>query len=158
MYNIIISSSVGSIIGLLSGFAFTCYIVTYLENKEKDKPIDLLKNALLTFAITSVNRDDMADFDFNYANYNGKKYPPLSGSSMENACFSYIFNVKDLKKSSLYSENYARKMVAIQKYLDMNLGTDAQVVEFFHKVCEKYKENDTDVVDEPMNAVADKEE
>jgi hypothetical protein len=116
-------------------------MVGYLEHNKEDKSIDLLKNALLTFAITSVNRDDMADLDFNYANYNGSKYPPLSGSSVENACFSYIFNVNKLKKSGLYSSNYASKMTAIQKYLDMNLSTDEQVVTFFRKLCEKYKED-----------------
>jgi hypothetical protein len=141
MYTIILSSSFGTIIGFVSGFLITCYMHFYIKDENGDKPIERLKNALLTFAIISVNKDDMAGLDFDYNSYNGSKYPALSGSSIENACFSYIFNVKKLKTSGWYSPNYASKMNAIQKYLDKNLSTDDQVFSFFRKVCEKNKED-----------------
>jgi hypothetical protein len=48
-------------------------------------PVDRLKNALLSFAILQVG--DLSD--------DGTKLPMFSGSSLVNACFTYIVDRRD---------------------------------------------------------------
>jgi hypothetical protein len=142
MQDIIIGISISATIGCLGGIIFGCALLQFKRQRDEAidyTPIEKLKNALLTLALVTVNNDDMADLDLDYYAYNGKKYPPLSGSNLECACFSYIFNENYLKKSIMYSSNYASKKIAINKYLKMNLDTKEQVMNFFRKMCEKYK-------------------
>jgi hypothetical protein len=122
--------------GFLIGFILVVYY--YHHNDSKDfTPIVKLKNALLTLAIINVSPEDM-EHNFNYSTYDGSKYPALSGSSIGNACFTYIFNMLYFKKSTFYTEQYASKLTAIEKYLENKLNTEEQILSFFEKVRGKY--------------------
>jgi len=134
--------------GFIVGFMLVVYY--YHHNDSKDfTPIVKLKNALLTLAIVNVNHEDIdQDFNFNYSTYDGSKYPALSGSSIGHACFTYIFNMLYFKKSILYSEQYANKLVAIEKYLENKLNTEEQVFSFFEKVCLEYGNKKDDKKDD----------
>ena len=109
------------------------------QKEDEDVPMESLKNALLTLALTTVKKDDVATpFNFNYSEYTGDKYPALSGCSVQNACFSYIFNQEELKKSVFYSSQYSSKMDAIRKYLHKNLHTQDQVTDLFNQFYKKW--------------------
>lgn len=129
------------IVGFIGGFMVLKTHLKYKKEDEEHTPIELLKNALLTLAITTVKKDDVGPLGTdNYDEYTGDTYPPLSGCSVQNACFSYIFNQKRFKRSPLYSPHYSSKMDAIQKYLHKNVHTDSQVWDIFDKFFDKYVE------------------
>jgi hypothetical protein len=98
-------------------------------------PIEKLKNALLTLALTKV-RDEDFDESFEYAKYTGNKLPPLSGINAPNSFFTYIINKEEFKNDMFYSKPMEEKIIAIEKYLEKNLGTDEQVTEFFDSYME----------------------
>lgn len=133
---------------VLGASVTTCAALTYcyylgkkiIQKANDDVPIESLKNALLTLALTTVKKDDVSPFNFNYSEYTGDKYPALSGCSVSNACFSYIFNQVHYKKSVFYSPQYSSKMDAIRKYLHKNLHTQEQVLDLFDTFFEKYVE------------------
>jgi hypothetical protein len=114
--------------------------VKYKKEDEENTPIESLKNALLTLALTTVKKNDVSPLNFNYSEFTGDKYPALSGCSVDNACFSYIFNQSHYKKSPFYSPYYSSKMDAIRKYLQKNLSTEDQVLDLFNQFFEKYVE------------------
>jgi hypothetical protein len=144
MLNIILGASISASIGLIFGAMMIAGLVQYSREQDSAKdftPIEKLKNALLTMALVTINKDDMATLDMNYDGYNGSKFPALSGCSLENACFTYIFNEKHFRKSRMYSNQFASKMDAINKYLQINLSTEKQVMEFFSKFCATFKKD-----------------
>jgi hypothetical protein len=117
------------------GIGFLCgFITAMLLPREKQSlppsPIDKLKNALLTVAILITKQDDM-DHNFNYATYDGTKFPPLSGSSIPHACFSYILNRDEFRQHAFYTNAMESKLDAIEKYLANNFSTDDHVMDFF---------------------------
>ena len=112
------------------------------DDEIENAPIESLKNALLTLAITTVNKNDVSPLGTdNYDEYTGDTYPSLSGCSVQNACFSYIFNQEHYKQGPFYSPHYSSKMEAIRKYLHKNLHTEQQVLDIFDKFFDKYVEN-----------------
>jgi hypothetical protein len=80
----------------------------------------------------------MAGLDLNYDRYTGDTFPALSGSSVTNACFSYIFNPAEFKQSPMYSAAYSKKMDAITKYLQKKLSTQDQALELFFDFFQEY--------------------
>jgi hypothetical protein len=98
------------------------------KKKRTDDNVDLLKNALLSFALKHVCYKDVSHLDMNYAKYDGKKLPMFSGFSMSNACFSYIV---DSKATAFQIAQMDQKSDAINKYLVRNLSTTDQVEKLF---------------------------
>ena len=123
------------LIGFILGTSFTSlFFVALLDRQSKNTPtpLDLLKNALLTFAIINVNKDDM-DHSFDYALYDGSKYPPLSGSNITNACLSYIMDRTEFRKHPFYTVRMEEKLNAIDLYLNKSFDSTDKVVEFLTK-------------------------
>jgi hypothetical protein len=97
-----------------------------------DTALDKLKNALLTLALMTVSKKDVSPFDFDYQSYDGTHLPAVSGCSVGNRYFSYIINKLVFRVDNvMYSDRMMDKLVAIDRYLDKNLGTSGQVMEFF---------------------------
>ena len=101
-------------------------------------PLDKLKNALLTLVLISSRKQDMEGLNFDYDGYTGDTFPPLSGSSVPHACFSYIFNQAEFKHSPMYSAVYSKKMDAINKYLQKNVATQDQALTLFTDFHQQY--------------------
>lgn len=102
------------------------YVINRFKNRQY-KPLELLKNALLTHALTRVCKDDFDDVNCDYAVFDGSKLPGLSGCDDVNAYFSYgTTHMMDSQQS-------VDKVKAIQKYLDKNLKTDKDVEGFFKR-------------------------
>ena len=119
---------IGFLCGFIIAMLWPCLILHRQPNKLSS--IEKLKNALLTMAVVTINKGDM-DHNFNYATYDGTKFPPLSGSSSPHACFSYILNRAEFGKHMLYSKVMESKTNAIDKYLTNKFSTDDQVMDFF---------------------------
>lgn len=139
IYTLATAVSVG--FGLAAGYIWGVFDITnaLAEGKEYT-PLDRLKNALLTFALMTTNKEDMAILDLNYDKYNGDKFPALSGSSFPHACYTYIFNRRDFRGSLMYSKQYEYKLDAIEKYLNKHLSSEDRVLDFFIKFCNKTNE------------------
>ena len=106
----------------------------------KNKQLETLKNALLTFALSRVCSSDFDDFNMNYASFDGSKLPSMSGSNMNTALSSYITSKEDLMKSPFYTKHMENKIIAIEKYLEKQFDTDDKVEKFLTKfldVCDK---------------------
>lgn len=111
-----------------------------VSSSDPSNPLDQLKNALLTLVLISSRKQDMEAFNFHYDGYTGDTFPALSGSSVTHACFSYIFDQAEFKKSSMYSPMMAKKMDAINKYLQKNVSTQDQALTLFTDFYQEYVE------------------
>ena len=98
--------------------------------------VEHLKNALLTFVLLSENRKDF-DKSFEYGKYTGTKLPPLSGSSLEEAVFSYIVDKEEFKTSPMYSDAMLKKSIAIDAYIHKHLNTDKKVLKLLKSFLKK---------------------
>ena len=130
---------------ILPVFAVALYgIMLYVNNSGKQwcgvwrnkqepnlKPIDRLKNALLSYALMKAKSTDVDNIHMNYSVFDGTTLPSFSGSSVENACFTYILDKTSFKNDPFFSHNMLFKILAVEKYLDKNLSTDDQVLDFF---------------------------
>lgn len=106
----------------------------------KNKQLEMLKNALLTFALSRVNSADFDDFNMNYASFDGSKLPSMAGCDVNNALCSYIISKEDFQKGPFYSKHMENKITAIEKYLEKQFDTDDKVEIFLSKfldVCDK---------------------
>jgi hypothetical protein len=142
----VVSFVCGLVIGLTTGIVST---IKKLDSEKYDDftPIEKLKNALLTFALVDIKMNDMAGLNLNYPDYKGDKYPALSGSSITDACYTYIFNRNAFRNNLMYTKTYENKLDAIEKYLKKNLNTEKQTYELLTSFCEKHKkciDNDED--------------
>lgn len=138
------------IIGVLVGFiSYAVYNVIY---ERANTPIELLKNALLTYALTKIKSTDF-HCNFNYTEFDGTKLPTLSGYNVPNACFSYMSKFSYISPlhsknysyfNPLYSKNMAAKTHAIEKYLKQNLNTNEKILHFFEQyvACENVARTD----------------
>lgn len=111
-----------------------CYNI-FLISKNKYKPlreVDNLKNALLTFALSTIRKDDFDSLNMIYNSFDGSKLPMLSGYDISNACFSYIIDKNEFKRSPFYTTGMSNKIEAIDRYIDKNLNTKEQVSDFFN--------------------------
>lgn len=95
-------------------------------------PVERLKNALLSFALSVACKNDISD-DMMYGNYDGTKLPRMAGASVANACFTYILDIAEFRRTPLYTQVMEAKILAIQKYIDANLDTEQKVLDFFEK-------------------------
>lgn len=109
--------------------------VIYLlfKNQKNIKPIDKLKNALLSHALMMTG--DVDDYNFNYRSFDGTKLPSFSGDSTANACWTYILNKTELRKSMFYTSQIESKIDAIEKYININLDTNDKVYTFLENYC-----------------------
>jgi hypothetical protein len=136
IYTLATAVSVG--FGLVTGYFWGVFDITKALTEGKEyTPLDRLKNALLTFAMMTTNKDDIAHIDLNYDKYNGDKFPALSGSSFPHACYTYIFNRRDFRGSLMYSKHCEYKLDAIEKYLNKQFSAEDRVLDFFIRFCEK---------------------
>ena len=134
--------STSALLGFGTGFMIGIYYIVrkYKKCENDSTPLEQLKNALLTFALVNINSKDMAKLDYRYENYDGDKFPALSGCSVAHACYTYIFNRSTFRKSVMYSKAYENKLDAIEKYLNLHLNTQEDTLDFFEKFCEKHTE------------------
>ena len=97
------------------------------HNQEK------LKNALLSLALFHVNASNpnyIPSSNDDYNSFDGTELPTGAGWNVTNACFTYITN------SMNDNSCMASKQVAIKKYLNKNLATEEQIIDFFEKFVE----------------------
>lgn len=136
--------STAALLGFGTGFMIGLYyVVRKYKNCENDStPLEKLKNALLTFALVDIKKEDMSKMCYDYEKFNGDKFPALSGSSVAHACYTYIFNRSTFRKSIMYSKAYENKLDAIEKYLNLHLNTNEQTMDLFEKFCEKHVDKD----------------
>ena len=105
---------------------------------QRPTPIETLKNALLSYALMKQGKIDDSPIN-NYASFDGSILPAFSGYSTTNACFSYIQSDYDRIFGPFATKIMDDKHKAIVKYLERNLKTEEQVMEFFEKFTEKAK-------------------
>lgn len=118
--------------GFVAGITLYCLYNNSRPNSKKTEiPIDMLKNALLSYALMKLKNDDIDDISLEYKNFDGTKLPMFSGYNVENACFSYIIDKEKFRKDFFYTPAMEEKLNAIDKYLDKNLGTNEQVMKLF---------------------------
>ena len=146
IYEIVAYGWAGMNIGIVLGFfmGITFFVIIYknfMENTESMSATSRLKNALLSYALLKVKKDDFVGLDsgvsfvdlttpiINYKTYDGDKLPRLHGFSIVNALMSYI--VKPNKSFFYYTDHMNDKYNAIEKYIQKHLATDAQVIDFF---------------------------
>jgi hypothetical protein len=127
--------NVGIVLGFIMGVSFFYMLNQYFFVNDVTQ-VDHLKNALLSMALITVKKDDINnDFNIEYKSYDGTKLPPISGCSINNAYLTYI--MKNPFDWILYTRQMDDKQMAIQKYLDKNLNTREQMVEFFDSFVNK---------------------
>lgn len=145
------------IIILVIYIAFLLY--TKFQQSSKNKHIEQLKNALLSYALlkTSNGKElrELKNFDMNYKNFDGTRLPMFSGCSTSNACFSYIIDKEDFRKDLFYTPVMEDKIVAIEKYLEKNFDSDKKIEEFFNKFIEQIDKKEEEKSDK--NEQTDKE-
>ena len=93
--------------------------------------VEKLKNALLTYALKEVYTSKFEDLNLNYSTYDGSTLPHMSGYSFENACFSYIVNKNEFRKHPFYTKTMEDKLIAIEKFLDKHIDSDAAAMDLF---------------------------
>lgn len=86
---------------------------------------------MLTHALTRVYKEKVDVFNFNYASFDGTTLPNMSGCDYTNACFSYIIDREDFRKSMFHSKPMEDKLASIDKFISKNLGSMKAVEEFF---------------------------
>ena len=118
------------------------------REKQKKKPalknIEVLKNALLTFALAHTKKQDFDNLNMKYASMDGTKLPMLSGATTTNACFSYILDNDEFRKDPLYTPIMNHKLMAIERYLARNFDTEKKTIAFFEEFmtsCESPQHN-----------------
>lgn len=122
-------------VGAITGsFAYKWYIS---RNCHKNQHVERLKNALLTYSLAIVKHDAFDDTNMQYNTFDGSKLPTLSGYSTANACFTYIQDKHEFRKSLFYSRVMEEKLTAIEKYLHAHFDSTSDVVTFFDTFIEK---------------------
>ena len=108
------------------------FLVYYIScTPATNEHVEKLKNALLTYALKEVYTSKFAGLNLNYSTYDGSTLPHLSGYSLENACFSCIIDKNEFRKSPFYTKTMEDKSIAIDKFLDKHIDSDAAAVELF---------------------------
>lgn len=130
--------------GFVLGIIFLISIQYLRVNKKKRKEnlIDILKNALLSYALGRLREKDFDGLNFSYETFDGRKLPGMSGFDETNACMSYIIDISDFHKGPWYSRPMEQKIVAINKYLDKNFDTDQKIEDFFEEFVKSCRQSD----------------
>jgi hypothetical protein len=101
---------------------------------ERRRPLERLKNALLTLALVTAQKDAIQDLPIvNYDALDGTKLPALAGSSMAHACYSYILSPRDESQHRFRNPIMVAKGRAIERCLDKNLDSDAKAYALFER-------------------------
>lgn len=116
------------LIGIIMGALFVYY---WKYTKQKLQNVEILKNALLSFALSRVNQKDFDNWNMDYATFDGTKLPMMSGYDLP--C-SYIVDKGDLRKDPFYTRSMEDKNTAIDKYLAKNFDSHEKVKQFI-KYC-----------------------
>jgi hypothetical protein len=129
MWIFIASISAIIIISALIG----AYIQYLYKLFAKPKPIDYLKNALLSYLLMKCGNIESGPYAMNYKTSDGTMLPAFSGCSIENACFTYIQTTYDQVFGPFPSSIMNNKQVLIAKYIKQNLNTETDIVDIFSK-------------------------
>ena len=111
----------------------------YLKKPKKSEPmknVEILKNALLTFALSRMCKKDFDDLNMNYASFDGTKLPMLSGANYTNALCTYIICKEEYRKGPFYTKHMENKLTAIEKYLQKQFDSHDKIEEFLTKFVE----------------------
>ena len=114
----------------------TYIIYLHYRQKQRDTHLEQLKNALLTYFVMIIFKDQIETGPIT-TNFDGTKLPPLSGANTKHACFTYIIDETSFRKSTFYTPSMLKKHIAIQKFLELHLNTSEQVSKFFDDVLQK---------------------
>ena len=129
MWIFIASISAIIIISALIG----AYIQYLYKLFAKPKPIDYLKNALLSYLLMKCGNIESGPYAMNYKTNDGTMLPAFSGCSIENACFTYIQTTYDQVFGLFPSSVMNNKQILIAKYIKQNLNTETDIVDIFSK-------------------------
>jgi hypothetical protein len=157
----------GGVAFVIGNIAITFATITYakyiLQDKKRHKDqYELLKNALLSLALSTVYSDAIDNGNYKYDEYDGSILPPFSGSDLVNSYMSYLVDSENPHIHAKYN--------AIQRFLHDNIITERDQEEFMEAfilvlksmVDEKYINEEAveeDVTDEPEeNTNKEKEE
>jgi len=90
MWYFILTFIFGGLVGFGVLFLMICTAVkdNIIQITPKRKPIDDLKNSLLSAALCVMNKSDPSNVSFSYMDYDGTTLPPFSGSDFVSACMS----------------------------------------------------------------------
>jgi len=109
----------------------SCTTFLHLVKVQKVDQLRRLKNALLTFALVHVVNIDKFITLHDYGKYDGQTLPPIAGSNLTNACFTYIV---DSQQSTWWcNATIKKKQRAIDLYLATHLSSENQVIRFFEQ-------------------------
>lgn len=115
------------------------YVLSKYTRPQTQTRIDYLKNGLLSYALFRTRQHDIERLNTDYEHYDGTKLPMSSGSSLSNACLSYMIPKEEFKKDPWYTKQMENKIDAINKYIDHNFDTNDKVIEFFDSMLENDK-------------------
>jgi hypothetical protein len=104
---------------------------------DKNTKVESLKNALLSYALSEVKKDDFDHWNSAYQTFDGTKLPSMSGCNQVNACTSYIIDKGEFRKDPFYTHHMESKLDAIEKYLNMHFDTDDKVIDFMEAFIKK---------------------
>ena len=144
---------------IVGNIAITFATVTYarhlFSNKKKHRKDEyaLLKNGLLTMALSIVYSNEIDHGNYNYDEYDGSMLPPLTGSDLANAYMSYLVDSENPHIHSKYN--------AIQRFLHSNVLTQRdqeQFMEEFIAVLNSIMEGTYDKEEESEAAVESTDE
>jgi hypothetical protein len=119
-------------------------VLFFTKKSSKPKPLDHLKNALLSLSLNIVSNNDIDMTNMAYDTFDGTKLPMMSGCDPVNACTTYIVDKAEFRKDPWYTDIMEQKLVAIDKYLARKFKTDKDAMAFFTRfleAIEKKKQN-----------------
>lgn len=125
---------------LLIGIIIGAFVVYYCKKTSKlytntstnNKNIEILKNALLSFALSRVNQNDFDNRNMDYATFDGTKLPMMSGYDLTNSLCSYIVDKREFRKDLFYTRSMEDKITAIEKYLAKNFDSHEKIEAFLN--------------------------
>ncbi len=116
---------------IIGNIAITFATVTYArylfsdKKKHRRDEYELLKNGLLTMALSIVYSNEIDRGNYNYDEYDGSMLPPLTGSDLVNAYMSYLV---DSENPHIHAKHNA-----IQRFLHSNILTERNQEEFMEE-------------------------
>lgn len=126
-----------TLIAIIAALVIYIFILHKKTEMDKNTNLETLKNALLSYALSQVKKDDFDHLNFAYPMFDGTKLPSMSGCNTINACTSYIIDKQDFRKSPFYTQHMENKLDAIEKYLNKQFDTDAKVMDFLEAFIKK---------------------
>ena len=94
------------------------FLDSYVKSCKQLPPEEMLKNALLSYALIVLRQDDIDVFNFNYNSFDGTKLPSFAGCDTNNAIMSYM-------NTSMIDKNQA-----IERYIKNRFATNKDVESF----------------------------